>query len=229
MGRARVRKHANPFNCRVDLGALDRAALFGREADLEVELGPGSGSFLFDRARNNLARDFVGLEVRHAMVEQVMLRGDRPPNAIVLYANATENLRIVPPGVIRRFHVHFPDPWPKKRHWKRRVVQPATVRQMCELLPIAGDIYAQTDVEPLAREMFAFFSADGALVSRLDPSMRVARPVPELTDWERHHEASAEPIYRMLFQKVREPSGPIPDLGFSPAGDLPGYRRNKAE
>src|SRR5688572_19281562 len=96
---ARFRKHANPFNCTVDLGRLDRLALFGREAPLEVELGPGSGSFLFERAKNNPERDFVGIEVRKPVVELANQR--RPQNAIVLYANATINLsELVEPSTI---------------------------------------------------------------------------------------------------------------------------------
>ena len=218
----RVRRHANPFNCHTEVGRLDRDALFGRLAPLEVELGPGSARFLFERARANPDTDFVGFEVRRPLVESAMVRRQRegPPNVAVLYANATDNLAIAEPGIIRRFHVHFPDPWAKKRHWKRRMVQPGVVRAMAELLPIGGQIYAQSDVANLAAEMYAFFSADGALKSLLDPTMRVDRPFVEQTDWERHHEEAGEPVYRMLFEKRREVSGPVPELTLRPTGPL---------
>lgn len=220
----RVRRHANPFNCRVDLGEIDRLDLFGRQAPLEVELGPGSGSFLFSRAANNPERDFVGIEVRKPMVDQAMGRraDGGPSNAVILYGNANLNLELAAPGIIERFHVHFPDPWVKKRHWKRRVVQPQVVRRLAELLSIGGQIYAQSDVQALAAEMYKFFAAERALVSLLDPSMLVPRPFPEFTDWERHHERNDEPVYRMLFEKRQAPSGEIPDIEVGPTGPLVG-------
>jgi tRNA (guanine-N7-)-methyltransferase len=217
MGR-RIRKHANPFQVRVHLGAVDRLTIFGREAPLEVELGPGDASFLFERAWANPDRDFVGLEVRRPLVERAHARKARegPENVHVFYANATQNLALAPPGVIRVFHVHFPDPCFKKRHWKRRVVQPKTVRRMAELLPIGGLVYAQSDVKPLAEEMFDFFAAERAFEARLERSLLAPRPFPESSAWERQHEAEGEAVYRMLFEKVREPSGPIPELEMRP-------------
>ena len=211
----RVRRHANPFSCKVELGMLDRMALFGREAPLEIELGPGNASFLFDRARACPEADFVGIEVRKPMVDQAMERCERLglKNAVVLYGNANFNLKgLVSPSIVRRFHVHFPDPWVKKRHWKRRMVQPQLIRDMAELLDIGGQIYAQSDVPNLAKEMYYFFSEDGSFDSLLDPSMLVARPIPEFTDWEKHHEDIGEPIYRMLFEKARVAEGPVPEL-----------------
>jgi len=212
MGGRRIRKHANPFSVRIDLGTLDRLALFGREAPLEVEIGSGAGHFLWDRAIANPDVDFVGLEIREQLVEGLMKKPDRPKNVVYVFANANINVTLAPIGVIRRFHVHFPDPCFRKRHYKRRVVQPVTVRAMAQSLPIGGQIYAQSDVRLLAEEMATLFAADGALVAKLGESLIVPRPFPETTDWERQHEREGAPIYRMLFEKVREPEGPIPDI-----------------
>ena len=207
----RIRRHANPFHVRTELGHIDRMALFGREAPLEVDLGCGGASFLFERARNHPECDFVGLEVRRPLVEVAAERRARDgiPNAIVLYASASDNIRLAEPGIVRCFHIHFPDPCFKKRHWKRRIVQPTIVRAMCEALPIGGQVYLQSDVEPLALEMYAFLASESAFASRLDAHMIVARPFPETTEWERQHEREGEPIYRMLFEKVREPVGEV--------------------
>lgn len=215
MSARRIRKHANPFQVRTEVGRLDRLAMFGREAPLEVELGVGTGAFLFDRARNNPDRDFVGFEVRRPLVEAAMARREKdgPKNLWFFYANANvTNLELCAPGIITRFHVHFPDPCFKRRHWKRRILQSPIVRKMAELLPIGGEVYAQSDVKPLAEEMFELLAADGAFEPRLDPSMLVPRPFPESTPWERQHEVEGAPIYRMLFAKVREPSGPVPTI-----------------
>lgn len=214
MGR-RIRMHANPFSVRVLLGQLDRQAVFGREGPLEVEIGAGAGHFLWDRALAHPELDFVGLEIREQLVEARMKRADRPPNLVFYMANANTNLALAPCGLIQRFHVHFPDPCFRKKHHKRRTVQPVTVRAMTQVLPIGGQIYAQSDVRLLAEEMYRFFAADGALVSKLGEDMQVPRPFPQSTDWERQHEREGAPIYRMLFEKVREPEGPIPQLELS--------------
>ena len=224
----RIRKHANPFSVRVALGKLDRLATFGREAPLEVEVGSGAGKFLWARALANPDRDFVGLEVRDPLVEGLMARPDRPPNLVYLFANANQNLALAEPGVIRMFHVHFPDPCFKARHYKRRVLQPGVVRTMAALLPLGGQIYVQSDVRLLAEEMYRFLAAEHALEGRLDSHMRVDAPVPEQTEWEQHPRAVGEPIWRMLFEKVREPTGPIPALECGPVRRLEDERASQA-
>lgn len=207
----RIRKHANPFNVQTQLGLLDREAIFGRKAALEVDLGCGGASFLLDRAKNHPELDFVGLEVRKPLVERAMALREQEglQNFIVFYANSLENMHLAEPGVVRTFHIQFPDPCFKKRHQKRRICQPRSVRAMAELLPIGGTVHLQSDVRPLAEEMYRFMERDGAFESRTSESMRIPKLFEELTEWERHHELEKEPVYRMLFEKVREPSGPV--------------------
>lgn len=208
----RIRKHANPFNVTTEVGALDRKAVFGREAPLEIDIGCGGAGFLFERARNHPDVDFVGFEVRKPLVEAAMARRERegPKNVVVYYANAHPNLpELVPPGVVRAFYVMFPDPCFKKRHHKRRILQPPLVRVMAELLPMGGIVYAQSDVKPLAEEMYDFLAAEPALACQLGKDLLVPSPIEERTEWERDHERRKEPIYRMRFEKVREPKGDI--------------------
>ena len=209
----RIRKHANPFQVLHRVGRLDRQACFGREAPLEVDVGCGAGGFLFARAREEPDTDFVGLEIRRPLVDRAMERRRREnvPNVLFLYANAHTNLGdLATPGVIRRFTVHFPDPCFKKRHRKRRILQPTMVREMARLLPPGGEVFAQSDVLPLAEEMFDFLKAETAFESRLAEDLRGANPFHARTEWEKQHQREDEPVYRMLFMKVREPSGPIP-------------------
>lgn len=204
------------------LGRLDRTSLFGREAPLEVDLGCGGASFLFERARNHPDVDFVGLEIRKPLVDHAMALRDRegPRNVAVFYASSLDNMVLADPGVIRAFHIQFPDPCFKKRHQKRRICQPKSVRAMAELLPIGGVVHLQSDVRPLAEEMFTFMLEDGSFAARTDPSLAVPKLYVELTEWERHHELEREPVHRMLFEKVREPSGPIPTIEFRDTNPL---------
>jgi tRNA (guanine-N7-)-methyltransferase len=218
----RIRKHTNPFNVRTQLGVLDRTAIFGREAPLEIDLGCGGAAFIFERARNHPELDFVGIEVRKPLVEAAMQRRERDgsQNAVVFYANSLDNMFLAEPGTIRTFHIQFPDPCFKKRHQKRRILQPKSVRAMAELLAIGGTVHLQSDVKALAEEMFDFMAADGAFAARTDPSLAVPKLFSERTEWERRHEVEQEPVYRMLFEKVREPSGPIAEPEFRDTNPL---------
>lgn len=207
----RIRKHANPFNVLTELPEVDQGAAFGRLAPMEWDLGCGGGDFLFQRARAVPEHNFVGLEVRKPLVEAANARAAREglKNLIFYYANANVNLSAQRPGSVLRFSVQFPDPCFKKRHWKRRILQPRLVRQMAELLPIGGEIYAQSDVAPLAEEMLDFLMAEGALERRLGDALEIDSPFEERTEWERQHEREGEPVYRMLFVKRREPEGAV--------------------
>lgn len=211
MGR-RIRKHTNPFTVTTQLGQLDRQAWFGRRAPVEIDLGCGGAGFLFERAAHHPDIDFVGLEVRKPLVETAMARrnADGPRNVAIFHANAHFNLEsLVQPGEVREFFVHFPDPCFKKRHHKRRLLQPAQVRQMAQLLPIGGHVFAQSDVQALAEEMHGFLAADGAFECLHGTDLSVPNPFVERTEWERQHERESEPVWRMRFRKVREPAGPV--------------------
>ncbi len=226
MGR-RIRKHTNPFTVTTDLGRLDRVDWFGRRAPVEIDIGCGAGGFLFERARNRPDRDFIGLEVRRPLVEAAMARRDREglSNVAFFHANAHPNLRnLVAPGEVVEFFVHFPDPCFKKRHHKRRLLQPVQARQMAELLPIGGHVFVQSDVKGLAEEMFDFLAKDGAFESVQGTDLAVANPFEERTEWERQHEREGEPVWRMRFRKVREPSGPVAEPEFRDI-QRPEYKR----
>ena len=212
----RIRKHANPFTVLTHLGPLDRLDLYGRHAPLEMDLGCGGGRFLFERAVAHPERDFAGLEIRKPLVEDNNRRAERQglANLRFFYANANVNLADQVSGSVSRFFVMFPDPCFKKRHWKRRILQPKLVREMALVLPIGGQIFAQSDIRPLAEEMYDFLAGEGALTSKLGANLEVDSPFAERTEWECHHQAADEPVYRMLFEKVKEPSGPIMEPEF---------------
>lgn len=219
----RIRKHANPFTVQTALGRLDREAWFGRRAPLEVDLGCAGAGLLFERAAHHPERDFVGLEVRKPLVQRAMARRESEgrTNVAVFHANAHVNVKdLAEPGAITMFHIHFPDPCFKKRHHKRRILQPRLVRDMAEVLPRGGRVYLQSDVRLLAEEMFRFMAQDGSFASVLGEALDVPAPIPEKTEWERQHEREGEPIFRMLFEKVREPRGPVPAPEFTDVNPL---------
>jgi tRNA (guanine-N7-)-methyltransferase len=121
---------------------------------VEIEIGPGRGGFLFERAAAAPEARLLGLEIRlkwAAIVDERLRKRGLGGRARVLNADAREALpRLRPDGSVARFFLHFPDPWWKKRHEKRLVMGPALLDAVARLLEDGGEIFVQTDVEERA-------------------------------------------------------------------------------
>jgi tRNA (guanine-N7-)-methyltransferase len=151
---------------------LDLAAAFGRRAPVVVEIGFGNGENLLALAAADPARDFLGIEVHRAGVGHLLLRAGeaRIGNLRVMRHDAVEVFdRHIAPDSLDEVLVLFPDPWHKKRHHKRRLVQPGFVALLASRLRIGGLLQLATDWEPYARQMLEVLSAE--------PSLRNAAPV----------------------------------------------------
>jgi tRNA (guanine-N7-)-methyltransferase len=150
---------ATPGNERgpVDLRSLVAGAW------LELEIGPGRGGFLFERAAAAPEAGLVGLEVRRkwaAIVDGRLAKAGLGGRARVFAEDAREALeRLGPAGSARRVFVHFPDPWWKKRHQKRMVMGDRTVAEIGRLLERGGELYVQTDVEDRAERIASLVAA----------------------------------------------------------------------
>ena len=141
---------------------LEFAALFGRKAPVVVEVGFGMGETTTRIAAENPDTDFLGIEV-HAPGVGSLLRqvGEAGlENVRIVQHDAVEVMReMVPPESAAAIHVFFPDPWPKKRHHKRRLLKPAFVSLAASRLAPGGIFHAATDWEEYAHEVLAVFSA----------------------------------------------------------------------
>ena len=129
-------------------GMLDFADLFGRPAQVPLEIGFGNGETLVQQAADEPATDFVGIEVHEPGVGHCLLRAHEAgiTNLRVIAHDAIEVLRDrVPIASLNRVNLYFPDPWPKKRHHKRRIVQDAFVELVAERLVDGGTWYIATD------------------------------------------------------------------------------------
>jgi len=104
---------------------LDPSMIFGRAAPLEVDLGCGDGSFLVALAEADPNRDYLGIERLRGRVRRThgkIVRG-RLPNARVFWIETSYAIQyMLPPESVTVFHLMFPDPWPKRRHWPRRII-----------------------------------------------------------------------------------------------------------
>ena len=167
----------------------DFDAVFGRQAARVVEIGFGNGEQLLYACEHEPARDFIGIEVHGPGVGRLLnaaaAAGLR--NLRVYQHDAVEVLREeVAPGSLDEVRIYFPDPRHKKRHHKRRLLQPPFVDLLCRRLRPGGLLHLATDWQPYAGHMWDVLDAEPRLRNRAGPGGAVPRP-----EWRRqtHFEA----------------------------------------
>ncbi|HEY8089298.1 MAG TPA: tRNA (guanine-N7)-methyltransferase [Polyangiaceae bacterium] len=175
---------------------------------VELEIGPGRGWFLVERAAAEPRVALVGLEIRRkwaAIVDGRLAKRGLASRARVFAEDAAHALpRLAPDGAVQRVFLHFPDPWWKKRHTKRLVMKDAFLAQVARLLAPGGELFIQTDVEDRASQ----YEALVALEPRLLPAGDVAGS-PRLADHgyiarsprERRAIADGLPVHRMRWTR----------------------------
>lgn len=150
--RLRIRHHVNPLKLDYAVGSGARLALPAGRA-VEVELGCADARFLFERAKADPDRLYVGIEIREELVDQVNRRArvgaGLPVQAVFANANV-EMDTLFAAATVARFYVNFPDPWFKRRHHKRRVLTPELVATLADRLVPGGELFFQSDVFDLA-------------------------------------------------------------------------------
>lgn len=145
---------------------LDLDALFGRTAPRTLEIGFGNGDNLLARALSEPERDFLGVEVHRPGIGHLLLRaaGAGIGNLRVIEHDAVQVLqRQLRDRSLDEVQVLFPDPWPKKRHHKRRLVQPAVIELLITRLRVGGRVHIATDWQPYAEQMLLDLNACPAL------------------------------------------------------------------
>jgi tRNA (guanine-N7-)-methyltransferase len=176
---------------------------------VELEIGPGRGWFLVERAEAEPRAALVGLEIRRkwaAIVDARLAKRGLAARARVFAEDARHALpRLVPDASVRRLFLHFPDPWWKKRHQKRLVMGDEFLDQVARLLEPGGELFVQTDVQDRAAQYEerigrdARFEPDGDErgSSRLADHAYVAR-----SPRERRAIADGLPVYRMRWRRA---------------------------
>ena len=183
--------------------ALDAHAVFGRTAPLVVEIGFGMGQATAAIATALPNHDFIGIEVHEAGVGALLqlIERMRLPNLRIVRHDAVEVLRsMVAPGSLAAVHVFFPDPWPKKRHWKRRLIQPPFVALAASRLAAGGTLHCATDWQPYAQQMLEALGAEPLLANTT--AGFAPRPAyrPE-TKFERRGMALGHGVWDLVFRR----------------------------
>jgi len=175
---------------------------------IELEIGPGRGGFLFERARSAPAAGLVGFEVRRkwaSVVDARLAERGLGARARVFAEDARLALaRLTPDASVRRVFVHFPDPWWKKRHRKRTVVQAGFVREIVRLLQPGGELFVQTDVASRADAYEELLGSEKLLRAKGDDagSARLSdNPYGAQSPRERRAQADGLPIYRLRYER----------------------------
>lgn len=147
---------------------LDFAATFGRSAPVVLEIGFGMGDATAQVAAALADHDFIGVEVHEAGVGALLRRiGDAGlTNLRIVQHDAVEVLHdMIPPASLAGVHLWFPDPWHKKRHHKRRLVQPGFVARLVPHIAPGGYLHCATDWQPYAAQMLDVLGAEPALAN----------------------------------------------------------------
>jgi len=187
-----------------DGSPLDLDAIFGRTAPRIVEIGFGNGENLLTLAERHPERDFLGVEVHGAGVGRVLagMRDRGLTNIRVVRHDAVEVFQTgLAAGSVAEVLIFFPDPWPKVRHHRRRLVQPDVVKIILPALSSDGVLRLATDWEPYAEHMLEVLDAEPALVNVAGDAHFVPRPEDRpVTKFERRGEKLGHAIFDLEYR-----------------------------
>ncbi|WP_346116599.1 tRNA (guanosine(46)-N7)-methyltransferase TrmB [Micromonospora coerulea] len=183
-------------------GRCDPVALFGRPAPLVLEIGSGMGDATAAMAAADPDRHYLAVEVHTPGIANLLDLVQRHglDNVRVARGDALDLVRALPEGSLDAVHAFFPDPWPKARHHKRRLIQPAHVALLRSRLAPGGTLHCATDWAEYAESMRETLTADPELVDPHDGfAPRPAhRPV---TKFERRALTADRPIFDLIHHR----------------------------
>lgn len=184
---------------------LDLNTLFGRAAPRIVEIGFGAGEALLAFAIAHPEYDCIGIEVHRPGVGHLLLGAQTAglKNLRVICHDAVEVLQQqLAPASIALIHVFFPDPWPKKRHHKRRLIQPAFVTLLAKVLQPGGTLRLATDWEPYALHMREVIDASSAFANAAASDGFVTRSAERsLTRFERRGQRLGHGVWDLEYRR----------------------------
>ncbi len=186
-------------------GHFDLAALFGNDGPVCLEIGFGNGEGLATLAERTPQQNHLGVEVHRPGIGHLLLEIER---------RGLTNVRLVrhdavpfvaqglPPASLASVLLFFPDPWPKARHHKRRILTADFVAELARVIQPGGHFHAATDWEPYAEQMLATLSLSEAFENLAGPGRYAARPAERpMTRFERRGQRLGHPVRDLLFRR----------------------------
>jgi tRNA (guanine-N7-)-methyltransferase len=190
---------------------MDLDDLFAVSAPVEIEIGSGKGTFLLNQARQHQHINYLGIEWanKYYLYSVDRIRRWQLTNAKFLHADAREFIgRFVKDQAINAFHVYFPDPWPKKRHHKRRFFAVDNILQVIRCLTDNGQLRIATDHAEYFEVICEVFK-DPKITCHLEQIDFLAAEVADAGEWvgtnfERKYIKEGRKIYTMALQKISD-------------------------
>jgi tRNA (guanine-N7-)-methyltransferase len=190
---------------------LDFSALFGRAAPTILEIGFGMGETTAAIALAHPHHDYVGIEVHSPGVGGLLklIEEKQLPNLRLVQHDAMDVVEhMIEPGTLAGIHVFFPDPWPKTRHHKRRLIQPLFVHLLASRLTPGGYIHLATDWEEYAEQMLEVLTAEPLLKN----TAAAFAPRPDhrpLTKFEQRGLKLGHGVWDLVFRRTPGPEAPF--------------------
>lgn len=182
---------------------------FGNDHPLHVEAGTGKGRFIIGMAKANPDINYIGIELFDSVIvtalETVLEDEQGVPNLRLLKVNAKDMLEFFEKGEVARLYLNFSDPWPKKRHAKRRLTHETFLKFYQAVLPENGEIHFKTDNRGLFEYSLVSISDYGMKLNYVSLDLHANEPEWNImTEYEEKFSKKGQPIYRMEAQFLSE-------------------------
>lgn len=192
---------------KLETGLLDFSTVFGRNAPCILEIGFGSGHSLAALAKQHPETDFIGIETFKPGIGALLhqIEASQLTNVRIYYADAVEVLeKCIPEQSLQGLQIFFPDPWPKRRHHKRRLIQAGFVHLAALKLKPAGLLHLATDWQDYAKGMMQVLSAEAVLHNVAGTGQYAKRSNfrPLVTKFEGRGEKEGRPIWELQFART---------------------------
>ena len=206
----RIRQHVNPLSRKFQqtIQVPNWQEIYAHsDRSLYLDIGCARGKFLLAMAQLHPETNFLGIEIRHPLVIDANRTRDELglTNLHYLFGNinssASALLESFPANTLGTISIQFPDPWFKKRHHKRRVVQPELVNTLVNHLAEGGKVFLQSDIEEVAIEMRDRFAASPLLTQQHAETWLAHNPLSVPTERELYVLGGNLPVYRVLLEK----------------------------